>query len=65
MRRKEELIMKKLNLKFEPKMAMTIGLGLLSIAQAVLSTKKEANDRMALKAELKEDIMKDILKDQN
>ena len=39
---------------------VTLGLGVLSVAQMVLNNKKEANDKKALKAEIMKEIMKEM-----
>lgn len=44
--------MKKLNVKIKPEMLITVGTVILSGAQLLLSSKKEANDKAALKAEI-------------
>lgn len=50
---------KKPNIK--PETVVSIALGVLGVAQVLLTNKKDANDRAAMKAELKEDLMKDLL----
>ena len=52
--------MKKINLK--PEMLLTIGTVVLTGAQLLLSNKKEANDKAALKAEIVKEIMKETPK---
>jgi hypothetical protein len=50
--------MAKFNLK--PEVLVTAALGVLSVAQMVLTNKKEANDKKALKAEIMKEIMKEM-----
>lgn len=50
----------KLPIKIKPDVLVTGALGILGIAQMVLSNKKEANDRAALKAEILEELTKDL-----
>lgn len=50
----------KLPIKIKPETLVSGALGLLGIAQMVLSNKKEANDRAALKAEILEELTKDL-----
>lgn len=59
MRRKEMLNMKKLNIKIKPETAVSVALGILGIAQMLLTNKKDAND----KAQLKEEILTEVLKE--
>ena len=59
MRRKEMLNMKKLNIKIKPETAVSVALGVLGIAQMVLTNKKDAND----KAQLKDEILKEVMKE--
>ena len=47
--------MAKFNLK--PEVFVTAALGVLSVAQMVLTNKKEANDKKALKAEILAELM--------
>ena len=49
--------MAKFNLK--PEVFVTAALGVLSVAQMVLTNKKEANDKKALKAEILAELMKE------
>ena len=51
--------MKKLNIKIKPETAVSVALGVLGIAQMVLTNKKDAND----KAQLKDEILKEAMKD--
>lgn len=46
--------------KFKLETALTVGGMALGIAQMLLTNKKEANDRAALKAEIMEEITKDL-----
>lgn len=50
--------MKLPKIKIKPETAVTVGLAALGIAQAVLTNKKEASDRAAMKAEILEEVMK-------
>ena len=59
MRRKEMVNMKKLNIKIRPETAVSVALGILGIAQMLLTNKKDAND----KAQLKEEILTEVLKE--
>lgn len=52
--------MKKPDFKIKPEALIGVGLGLLSIAQMVLTNKKEAGERAALKAEIIEEVTKDL-----
>lgn len=45
--------------KIKPETVVSVGLGLLGVAQMLLTSKKEANDRAALKAEIMEELIKD------
>lgn len=51
--------MKKLNIKIKPETAVSVALGVLGIAQMVLTNKKDAND----KAQLKDEILKEVMKE--
>ena len=51
--------MKKLNIKIKPETAVSVALGILGIAQMLLTNKKDAND----KAQLKEEILTEVLKE--
>lgn len=51
--------MKKINIKVKPEMLLTLGTIVLGGAQFLLSSKKEAND----KAQLKADILKELAKE--
>lgn len=50
--------MKKLNIK--PEMLLTVGTVLLTGAQLLLTNKKEANDKAALKEEILKELVKEI-----
>ena len=51
--------MKKLNIKPEMEMLLTVGTVLLTGAQLLLTNKKEANDKAALKAEILKELVKE------
>ena len=46
--------------KIKPETVVSVGLGVLGVAQMLLTNKKEANDRAALKAEILEELTKDL-----
>lgn len=46
--------------KIKKEVLVTVGLGALSIAQLVLNGKKEANDKIALKNEITEEVLKNL-----
>lgn len=52
--------MKNLLTKIKPETVVSVGLGLLGVAQMLLTNKKEQNDRAALKAEIMEELTKDL-----
>lgn len=47
----------KFNLKVKPETLVTVGLGILGVAQMVLTNKKDQTDRANLKAEVVKEIM--------
>lgn len=49
-----------MNIKIKTETVVSVALGVLGLAQAVLSHQKEANDKKALKAELVEEVMKQM-----
>lgn len=51
--------------KFTKDMGVGIGLALLGLASTVLSGVKEKNARETLKSELKDEVVKEILKEKN
>lgn len=53
--------MKKLNIKVKPEMLLTLGTIVLGGAQFLLSTKKEANDKAQLKAEILKELTKETV----
>lgn len=57
----DDLIMKKINMKTET--IIGLGLGVLGIASALLGNKKEALAKESLKAEVLEEVMKEINSD--
>ena len=50
-----------MKIKIDPAKALGLSISVLGVVTTILSNKKEKSDRMALKAELKEDIMKELL----
>ena len=46
--------------KIKPETVVSAGLTVLGVAQMLLNHKKEQNDRAALKAEILEDLAKDL-----
>ena len=60
-KRKEIVTMKKLNIKVKPEMLLTLGTVILGGAQFLLSTKKEANDKAQLKAEILKELTKEAV----
>ena len=52
--------MMKLLTKIKPETVVSVCLGVLGVAQMLLTNKKEANDRAALKAEILEELTKDL-----
>lgn len=57
----DDYIMKKINIKTET--IVGLGLGVLGIASALLGNKKEALAKESLKAEVLEEVMKEINSD--
>lgn len=51
--------------KIKPETAVTVALGVLGVAQMLLTNKKDADSRAALKNELKDEIVKDLLDEKN
>ena len=51
--------------KIKPDIAMAGATILLGVAQTLLSNKKEADNKAALKNELKDDILKELSKEKN
>ena len=47
--------------KIKPETAISVALGVLGVAQMLLTNKKEADNRAAMKNELKEEISKELL----
>lgn len=52
--------MKELLKKIKPETAMSVGLVVLGAAQMLLSNKKEQTDRALMKAEILDEIQKDL-----
>ena len=52
-----------MKIKIKPEAVVAVASIALGVAQALLNNKKDANDRAALKNELKEEIVKDLLKE--
>lgn len=52
----------KINLKIKPETLVTVGMAALGVAQMVLTNKKDQTDRARMKAEILEDVMKDLPK---
>ena len=48
--------------KIKPETVLTAGTIVLGVAQMLLTNKKEANDKAALKAEILEEVLKDLPK---
>lgn len=46
--------------KIKPETVVSVGLGVLGVAQMLLTNKKEQNDRAVLKAEIMEELTKDL-----
>ena len=51
--------------KIKPETAISVALGVLGVAQMLLTNKKEADNRAAMKNELKEEISKELLEKNN
>lgn len=51
-----------MNIKIKPETMVTVGMAVLGVAQMVLTNKKDQTDRAKLKAEILEDVMKDLPK---
>lgn len=51
--------------KIKPETAVTVALGVLGVAQMLLTNKKDSDSRAALKNELKDEIVKDLLDEKN
>ena len=47
--------------KIKPETAISVALGVLGVVQMLLTNKKEADNRAAMKNELKEEISKELL----
>lgn len=47
--------------KIKPETAISVALGVLGVVQMLLTNKKEAGNRAAMKNELKEEISKELL----
>ena len=62
MRKERRIIMK---FKIKPETAISVALGVLGVAQMLLTNKKEADNRAAMKNELKEEISKELLEKNN
>ena len=52
-------------IKIDPAKAVSVLAGVLGVASMVVSNMKQANDQKVLKAELKEELLKDLLKEKN
>ena len=62
MRKERRIIMK---FKIKPETAISVALGVLGVVQMLLTNKKEADNRAAMKNELKEEISKELLEKNN
>ena len=51
--------------KIKPETAISVALGVLGVVQMLLTNKKEADNRAAMKNELKEEISKELLEKNN
>lgn len=49
-----------MNIKIKPETVVSVALGALGVVQMVLSNQKEINDKKALKAEIMEEVMKNM-----
>ena len=54
-----------MKLKIDPAKALSVGVTILGVAGTILSSVVHKNEQNAMKAELKEEIMKDLLKNQD
>lgn len=54
--------MKRLNVKIKPEMLLTLGTVGLGVAQMLLTNKKDANDKAALKAEILKELADEVTK---
>lgn len=54
--------MKKLLVKIKPEMLLTLGTVGLGVAQMLLTNKKDANDKAALKAEILKELADEVTK---
>ena len=52
--------MKKVELKFKPETVVTVALGVLGVAQMLLTNKKDANDKAQLKAEILKELSETV-----
>lgn len=52
-----------MKIKIDPAKALSISVTALGVLGTILSSKVQANDRKAMKAELKDELMKELLKD--
>lgn len=53
----------KLNLKLKPEMLLTLGTVGLGVAQMLLTNKKDANDKAALKEEILKELTEKVIKE--
>lgn len=51
--------------KIKPETAISVALGVLGVVQMLLTNKKDADNRAAMKNELKEEISKELLEKNN
>ena len=54
-----------MKIKIDPAKAMSVAVTVLGVAGTILTSIVHKNEQTAMKAELKEEIMKDLLKDNN
>jgi len=57
--------MKKLDIKINPKIGFGLALGILGVAQAIITGKKEESEKEQLKAEIKSEILNDLSEPEN
>ena len=54
-----------MKIKIDSAKVISVAAGVLGLASMVVSNIKASNDQKSMKAELKEEIMKDLLKEKN
>lgn len=63
--KKGEILMKFPKIEFKPEKLLPVASAVLAVAGMVVSNAVQANEKKMLKAELKDELMKDLLSDKN